>query len=116
MASCEPHRSSAYSEDMRWRIVWQKYALGCTNAGIATNLNVDLSSIRRILDIFSATGTVAKKAYPTENAFRKISEPVKFFILHLILEKPGGLRCTLGLELTESAVCKFLSKIGFTRQ
>ena len=93
-------------------------------ATIATNLNVDLSTVRRVIDTFSATGTVAKKVYPTENAFRKITEPVKFFILHLILEKPGiylreitaKVRSTLGVELTESAVCKFLSKIGFTRQ
>ena len=123
MASYEPHRSSAYSEDMRWRIIWQKYTLGYTFATIATNLNVDLSTIRRVLDTFSATGTVAK-VYPTENAFRKITEPVKFFIVHLILEKPGiylreitaEVRSTLGVELTESAVCKFLSKTGFTRQ
>jgi hypothetical protein len=46
---------------MRWRIVWQKHAMGHTNA---TNLNVDLSTVRRILNIFSATGTVAKKVYP----------------------------------------------------
>ena len=49
---------------------------------------------------------------------------VNLFILHLILEKPGNflreitaeIRCTLGLELTESAVCKFLSEIGFRCQ
>ena len=86
MASCEPHRSSAYSEDMRWRIVWQKYALGHTNATIATNFNVDLSTIRRTLNTFSAT-TVAKNAYPMENAFRKISEPVKFLLLFILYLK-----------------------------
>ena len=31
-------------------------------------------------------------------------------------EITAEIRCTLGLELTESAVCKLLSKIGFTRQ
>ena len=124
MASCEPYRSSAYSDDIRWRIVWQRHALGRTHQAIATNVNVDVSTVRRILDIFSATGTVSKKAYPAEKAFRKISEPVQLFILHLLLEKPGiylheitaNIKCTLGLDLTESAVCKFLSRIGFTRQ
>ena len=86
MASCEPHRSSAYSDDIRWRIVWQRHALGHTHQAIATNLNVDVSTVRQILDIFSATGTVSKKAYPAERAFRKISEPVQLFILHLLLE------------------------------
>ena len=72
MASCEPHRSSAYySDDIRWCIIWQRHALGCTHNAIATNLNVDVSTVRRILDTFSATGTVSKKAYPAEQAFRK---------------------------------------------
>ena len=64
MASCEPHRSSAYSDDIRWHISWQRHALGFTHDAIATNLNVDVSTVRRILDTFSATGTVSKKAYP----------------------------------------------------
>ena len=109
---------------MRWRIVWQRCALGCTYNAIATNLNVDVSTVRRTLNLFSTTGTVSKKAYPTERAFRKITEPVQLFILHLILQKPGiylreitaEIELTLGLSLTEGAVCKFLSKIGFTRQ
>jgi len=46
-------------------------------------------------------------------AFRKISEPVQLFILHLLLKMPGiylheitaGVKCTLGLYITESTVC-----------
>ena len=46
------------------------------------------------------------------------------YILNLLLKKPGiylhevtaDVKCTLGLDITESAVCKFLSKIGFTHQ
>ena len=105
MTSCEPHRSSAYSDDIRWRIVWQRHALGRTHQSIATNVNVDVSTVGRIHDIFSATGTVSKKIYPAEKAYRKISEPVQLFILHLLLEKPGiylreitaDIKCTLGL-------------------
>ena len=82
MASCEPRRSSAYSDDIHWRIIWQRHALGYTHNAIhvATNLNVDVSTVRRILDTFSATGTVFKKAYPAERAFRKITEPVQVYI------------------------------------
>ena len=124
--SCEPRRSSAYSDDMRWRIVWQKYyTLGCTHNAIATNLNIDVSTVRRTLNIYSTTGTVSKKPYyPADRAFRKINEPVQLFILHLLLQKPGiylreitaEVKCTLGLDITECAVCKFLSEVGFTRQ
>ena len=114
MASCEPRRSSAYSDDMRWRIVWQRHALGCTHT-IATNLNIDVSTVRRTLDIFSATGTVSKKPYPADRAFRKINEPVQLFILHLLLQKPAiylreitaDVKCPLGLDITESAMCMY---------
>ena len=49
---------------------------------------------------------------------------MQLFILHLVLRKPGiylrvitaEVELTLELDLTEGAVCKFLSKIGFTRQ
>ena len=124
MVLCEPHRSSAYSDNMRWLIVSQRHVLRCTHNAIATNLNVDVSTVQRILEIFSATGTVSKKAYPPEWAFRKISEPVQLFILDLLLQKPGiylreitaDVKCTLGLDITESAVCKFLSKVGFMHQ
>ena len=115
MASCEPRRCSAYNDDLRWRVVWQRRTLGCSHDAIATNPNVDVSTVRGILDIFSATGTVSKKKYPTERAFRIITEPVQLFILHLVLRKPGiylreitaEVELTLGLDLTEGAVYKF---------
>lgn len=122
MTSCERHRSSAYSEDMRWRIVWQSQALGLPLETIANNLNIDISTVKRILSLFATTGDVCKKPYPSENAFRKINEPVQHFILYLVLDRPGiylreivsEVNAVLGLEITESAVCKFLHKAGFT--
>lgn len=50
-----------------------------------------------------------------EKIFRKITD---FYIMFLDLEKPGlaiisEVRTTLSVEVTESAVCKFLKKAGF---
>ena len=122
MTSCEPQRSSAYGEDMRWRIVWQSQALSIPCSEIATNLNVDISTVKRVLHIFATTGDVCKKPYPSERAYRKINEPVQHYILYLILSRPdvylreivSEVSTVLGLDVTESAVCKFLKKIGFT--
>ena len=112
MTSCEPHRSSAYSEDMRWRIVWQSQALGLSLATVAQNLNIDISTVKRIVSLFATTGDVCKKLYPSERAFRKINEPVQHFILYLVLDRPGiylreivsEVSAVLGLEITECCV------------
>lgn len=124
MTSCEPHRSSAYSEDIRWRIVWQSQALGASCKEIAANVNVDISTVKRVLHKFSSTGEVCKRPYPSEKAYRKINETVQHFILYLVLSKPGiylreivgEVNSVLGLDITESAACKFLKKAGFTHQ
>ena len=53
-ASCEPGRRSAYGEDLRWRIVWQREVLGYKYGQIASNLNVDVSTVWRIVRIRDA--------------------------------------------------------------
>ena len=54
MASCEHSRTSAYDEDVRWRIVYQHYALEYSNVRIADNMNRDSYSL------FEETGDVEK--------------------------------------------------------
>ena len=122
--SCEKGRSSAYSEDIRWRIVWQREALQLPVEIIAKNLCIDKSTVRRILTIFHITGNVSKKPYPKNRAFRKISLPVQLFIIHLIMSHPGiylreiqtQIQNTLLLDVDISTICRFLHNAGFTRQ
>ena len=83
--TCEPWQASAYHKDLRWYIVWQSEALGLSTSNIAINLNIDKSTVKRI-NTFTTTGTATKN--PAENAFRIITEPLKFFIFHLVLQKP----------------------------
>jgi transposase len=124
MSSCEKQRSSAYSDDLRWRMIWQKEALGLDDREVAKNLGVDASTVRRTVTLFKTTGDVQKKSYPTASAFRSISEPVQFYLISLLHDKPGiylremtaTIEAQLGVEVTESAICKFLKKAGFTRQ
>jgi len=124
MALCEHMRTSAYGEDLRWRIIWQKEGLGLNNDGIAHNLNVDKSTVHRTLQLFLSTGTVSKSPYPKHKTARKLTDPAKLFILHLVLEKPGitlyeiqgELLDTLLLEIDVSNICRCLHNNGFTRQ
>jgi len=56
VTSCERKRSSAYHEDLR--MVWQRLALNCMLAEIATNLCIDQSTVKRTIDLFEMTGDV----------------------------------------------------------
>ena len=122
--SYEPKRSSAYSEDLRWRMVWQREALGYTYEQISKNLGVDSSTVQRTVALFNATGSVQKRAYPKERAFRKLTPIAQLFILNLVLEKPGihlheiqrELEASLLLAISLSTLCTFLHKCGFTHK
>ena len=61
--SCEPKRTVAYDEDLRWRIVYQRYSLQLNHHNIATNLNIDQSTVCRVIALFDATGDVKKAEY-----------------------------------------------------
>ena len=121
VTSIEPSRSSAYANDLRWQIVWQCEALAHKPSQVAENLHVDEATVRRVLRTFRATGTVDKRPYLAERAFRVITEPVKLYIAQLVLERPGILLreivselVLMGIDVSESAVCKVLHKSGFT--
>ena len=53
--SYEPRRTNAYSEVLRWRMVWQREALACQ---IASNLGVDISTVQRTVQLFLNSGSV----------------------------------------------------------
>ena len=120
MASCEKSRCSSYNEDLRWRIIWQRFALNLKVVRIAENLNISISTVKRVINKFEISGSVAKKTYPAERAHRKITEPIQFFVLHrpgvLLREIVNEVKANFHLEITESAICKFVKKMNFTRQ
>ena len=122
MASLEKSRTNSYSSDLRWRMVWQVEALQLSPSTVAKNLGVDTSTVKRTLTTFNRTGCVDKADYPSKRAFRILTEPVQLYLVHLILDRPGiylremrdDLEAELGVEVTESAICKFLKKAGIT--
>ena len=87
--SCEPGRKAAYSENIRWRMVWQHQVQGLTLDQVATNLCVDTSNVHRIVSRFQATGVVSKKPYSVVNRIVKLTNAVQLTVLNLVLEKPG---------------------------
>ena len=122
--SSEPWRTSAYSEDLRWKMVWQREALGLTYHEIASNLNVDKSTIVRVVKLFQLTGQVSKRQYPNNRAYRELTAAAQLFIMNIVIERPGiylreikeELENFLMLDISVSTICKFLHKSGFTHQ
>ena len=118
MKTYKPKRSSAYSKDLRWRMVWQQKALGHTYEQISNNLGVDSSTVQRTVALFNATGSLQKCAYPKERAFRKLTPIAQLFILNFVLEKAGihlceiqrELEASLLFDISLSTLCTFLHK------
>ena len=62
--SMEPGSTSAYSDDVRWRMVYQHEVLGLSYRKIARNLNTDHSTVNRVLARFHAAGDVMPTQQP----------------------------------------------------
>lgn len=83
----EPGRRSAYSDDIRWRIIWQKVEMGLTFRRIAANLNVSLGTVHNIWKRFDETGSVKPKPLP--HVQRIITDEDQLFIIGVVLDNPG---------------------------
>ena len=103
MSFCERNHRVAYSEDLRWRMVWQKSILGYTYEQVTSNLNVDKSTVWRMVKLFDETGNVTKKTYSyfPGQSLRKLTRPVELSILHVVLSHPGIYLREIKSELLE---------------
>ena len=125
MFSCEKKRCTAYNSDLRWRMIWQKEVLGHNYRSIGRHLNVDPSTVCRIVHCFNITGSVAPNSHPKPSSERMIvSSTVQLIIFTLLLSKPGiysqemqeNLLSFYGVKIDKSTICHYLKKSGFTRQ
>lgn len=122
--SYESKRTKAYTTDLRWRMVYQREALGLSYHVIGRNLGVDSSTVYRTVKLYTTTGSVDKRRYNTANLPRKLTDSTQFFIMHLVLIQPGIMLHEIkrevlevkGVELSLSTICQFLHKEGFSRQ
>ena len=84
MSSCEPNRTSVYSVDLRWRMLWQREALGLSYQQISGNIGVDKSTGQRTIKLYNSTGSLQKRAYPKDKASRKLTSCAQFFVLNFL--------------------------------
>lgn len=122
--SCENQRTRAYDEDLRWRIVYQVKCLDKTYREVGENLNVDTSTVCRIITLFDSSGKVSKKKYQENLGVKRLTEIDKLICLETVIDNPGIYLKEIVLKLSEetgtvvdeSTICRFLHKSGFTRQ
>ena len=123
-ASCEPDRTADYSEDLRWRMVYQRIGVGRSYREIAESLNVDQSTVMRTVALFEETEDVQKRRYPSNDGTTKLTDLGKVILLEVVISKPSiylrevreEVKETTGIDVNESTICRFLKDSGFTRQ
>lgn len=124
MTSCEPGRTTAYSVDIRWRIIWQRLGMGLSFRAIAQRLNIAVGTAYNIYKLFQQTGSVEAMKVRSRPDKCKLDHHHHLYIVGIVLENPSlYLReiCSLvkevtGTEVSPSMICRVLSANGFTRK
>ena len=88
MMSCEPRRTSAYSNDLRWRIVYMVEMQHKSYREAAENLAVDPSTVCRTVSLFSESGNDDKRKYPPNKGTAVLTDIDKMIIMETVIEKP----------------------------
>ena len=122
--SCEPRRTSAYSNDLRWRMVYMVEMQHKSYREVAENLAVDPSTVCRTVSLFSEFGNVDKRKYPPNKGIAVLTDIDKMIIMETVIERPEvymrEIRDTLisetGTQVDVSTIWKFLQTSNITRQ
>ena len=122
--SAEPLRRKAYSTDLRWRIVWQRIAMGLTFRNVASNLSISIGTVHNIYKLFEQTGEVDPKKPCRRPEQAKLDSYYQLLIIGIVLENPTmylGEVCQLVQEVTAtqispSTICKLLAMHGLSRK
>ena len=72
--SAEPGHKSAYSPDLRWRVVWQCIAMELSFRKIALSLNISCSTAQTTFKLFEQTGEVSSRGQPSRKETRCLSD------------------------------------------
>ena len=91
---------------------------------VSKQLNVDPTTVSRMVQLFEETGTVCSIQGYHEDGWKRLSTVDKFTIMEAVLDNPSMylhelqhlVFQTTGTEISASAICKFLQKQEFSRK
>ena len=112
-----------YSEDLRWRIVFQVCLQGKTIEQVAHDTYVSHSSVERFVHLFHTTGDVTS-LQQKHGPNRKLSEFEELTVLQSFLNKPGiylsevqeDLFDITGTWVDIATICRTAKRLGLRRQ
>ena len=84
MTSAEPGRKVPYSNDLRWRIIWQRFGMEVSLRQVAENLNISLGSCK----LFESTGSVDNHSSMIEHN-RLFNDEQELWIIGLLVDIPN---------------------------
>lgn len=121
--SCESGRRKAYSNDLRWRMIFQREMLGLSYEEVGLRLSVDPSTVWRAVQRFEELGTV-DSSYSNDGPPKKLTSFDEFTIMEAVLDQPSlylseiqhTVQQTTGTSISESAICRFLHRNNFSRK
>ena len=112
-----------YSEDLRWRIVFQVCLQGKTIEQVARDMYVSHSSVERFVHLFHTTGDVTS-LQQKHGPSRKLSEIEELTVLQSFLNNPGIYLSEVQADLFDitgtwvdiSTICRTATRLGLTHQ
>ena len=121
--SCESGRRKAYSNDLRWRMIFQREMLGLSYEEVGLRLSVDPSTVWRAVQRFEELGTV-DSSYSNDGPPKKLTSFDEFTIMEAVLDQLSlylseiqhTVQQTTGTSISESAICRFLHRNNFSRK
>ena len=122
--SCEPKRTSPYSQDLRWRMVYHNEMEEKSCREVGDCLAVDPSTVSRTVALFYESGKVDKRKHPPNRGTAKLTEIDKIIILETVIERPEVylheiqqiLVTETGTSVCISTISRFLQTSNITRQ
>ena len=113
----------AYSDNLRWRMVWAFLYQQEDISSISSRLYVSEKTVRRVIDLYLSSGNVCPKKQRSGPP-RKLSDREDLLILDAIFENPGiyldelqsRLKDVFGTEISLSVICQTVKNMGLTRQ
>ena len=121
--SAEPGRKTAYSNDLRWRIVYQGIAMNLRMPLVKIAQNVAVSTVHPYIPI-EESGTLDPLSPRKWLDCRRLDLRSELHVVGVILENPSmyqGELClevmqVFGIEISPSTVCRTLRRYGLTRK